>query len=242
MSLHRTLALSDHILARCMRAAYRWITNFSVPAPRIVFWPLLTIFLVLRHSWYFLYRVFVCEPVFKAYCRTYGKNVHTGVYIHWVQGSGDLVLGNDVTVDGKCCFTFAARLVDRPTLSIGDHSDIGHGCTFTVGDRITIGRHCMIASGVLMFDSPGHPLDPVMRRAGMPPERTAVRPIIIEDNVWIGTGAAIFPGVRIGKNSVVAARSVVISDVPENVVVAGNPARKTISLESDLNASIRTAS
>jgi acetyltransferase-like isoleucine patch superfamily enzyme len=233
MSLYRTLALSDRPFARFVRATYRWIANFSLPAPRLIFAPLLAVVLLVRQTWYFLYRVFVCEPLFKTYCRTYGKNVHTGVFLHWIQGSGDLILGDNVTIDGKCSFSFAARFVERPTLTIGDNSGIGHACSFVIGDRISIGKHCRIASGVLLFDSPGHPIEPHLRQAGMPPDPSAVRPIIIEDNVWIGTSAVIFPGVRVGENSVIAAGAVVTSDVPPNVVVAGNPARKTMSLDPE---------
>lgn len=50
-------------------------------------------------------------------------------------------------------------------------------------------------------------------------------PVTIGDNVWIGGGVSIIPGVNIGKNSVIAAGSVVIRDIPENVVAAGNPCK-----------------
>ena len=53
-----------------------------------------------------------------------------------------------------------------------------------------------------------------------------VRAITIGDNVWIGSGSVIFPGVTIGDNSIVAYGAVVMTSVPENVVVAGNPARQ----------------
>jgi acetyltransferase-like isoleucine patch superfamily enzyme len=51
------------------------------------------------------------------------------------------------------------------------------------------------------------------------------KPVIIEENVWIGANAVILPGVKIGKNSIVGAGSIVTKDVEENVIVAGNPAR-----------------
>ena len=67
----------------------------------------------------------------------------------------------------------------------------------------------------------GHPLDAEERIAG---EEYAF-PVTIGDNVWIGGGVSIIGGVTIGKNSVVAAGSVVIRDVPPDTLVAGNPAR-----------------
>ena len=109
--------------------------------------------------------MFVAEPLIKGYCKSYGKNFHTGSYVHWIQGKGDLIVGDDVLIDGKCNITFAATLHDRPTLRIGDRTVIGHGSSMVVAREITIGADCLIAGGVWMFDSPGHPSDPDDRKA-----------------------------------------------------------------------------
>jgi len=93
----------------------------------------------------------------------------------------------------------------------------------------------MISGGTAMFDSNGHPSDPAARLAGLPPDPAEVRPIEIGDNVWIGQGAMIHPGVRIGDGSIVAARSVVRSRVRPYTVVAGNPARKIADLPAPPN-------
>jgi maltose O-acetyltransferase len=66
----------------------------------------------------------------------------------------------------------------------------------------------------------------VARQAGAPVADDEVRPVVIEDNVWLGYQSVIMPGVTIGKNSVVAFGSVVTSDVPPNTLALGNPARK----------------
>ena len=58
-------------------------------------------------------------------------------------------------------------------------------------------------------------------------------PVVIESNVWIGEGSAILPGVRIGKNSIVGANSVVTKDIPPNSVVGGVPARVIRTLATD---------
>jgi carbonic anhydrase/acetyltransferase-like protein (isoleucine patch superfamily) len=230
MNLYRSVAISDHRLARLARRLHRKVINLSIPAPKLIFTPLLWIVLAARETWYFIYRVFFCEPLFKAYCRQVGMNLHTDASLHWVRGKGDIVIGDNVTVDGKCYFLFAARFSGAPTLTIGDNAGIGHGCQFTVGKRIAIGKYCRIGSSVVMFDSPGHPLDPGKRLAGLPPAPEDVRPITIGNNVWIGSGAIIFPGVSIGDNSVVAPASLVMSDVSPDVVVAGSPARKMLAI------------
>jgi len=199
----------------------------------LIAWPVLQAVLFIRAIYYFVVRVAICEPLFKAYCKSYGRGLRTGVYFHWVQGRGELIIGNDVHIDGKCSFSFAARYSETPTLIIGDHSGIGYGCSFGIGKQIKIGSNCRIAMDVQMFDSPGHPADPESRLAGMPPSSEEVRPITVGDNVWIGLRSIIYPGVSIGDNSVIAAGSVVMSNVPANTLVAGNPARQVRSLATD---------
>jgi acetyltransferase-like isoleucine patch superfamily enzyme len=229
---HRFVTTSNHPLARFGRRMYRGIKGLSVPAPRLVAKPLLWGFLTMRFVYYFLMRTFVCEPLFKAYCKQYGRHLHTGVYVHWVMGKGDLILGDHVRIDGKCSFLFSSRYTECPTLEIGDHTYVGHNCSFTVGKRISIGRHCLIAGGTIMFDSNGHPTDPAARLAHLPPKPEEVRPIEIGDNVWIGMNAMIHPGVKIGEGSVVSANSVVRTAVLPYTIVAGNPARKVADLAS----------
>jgi acetyltransferase-like isoleucine patch superfamily enzyme len=223
---YKALATSDHWFPRMLRWGRRAVKHFNVPAPRALTIPLLYTVLAVRAVYYFIARVFVCEPLFKAYCASYGRNVHTGVFLHWVQGRGDLIVGDDVIVDGKCDFSFAARFSNRPTLIIDSNTVIGHGCSFVIGKQISIGRHCLIAGSVRIIDSPGHPTDPVARQAGAPATDDEVRPVVIEDNVWIGFRSVVMPGVTIGRNSVVAVGSVVTTDVPPNTLVLGNPARK----------------
>jgi len=230
MKLRRYIAVSDHWFARLGRGIYRAVIRFSLPAPRVLTRPVLQLFLQARSIYYFLIRVLICEPLFKAYCASYGRNVRTGAYLHWVMGEGDIIIGDDVLIDGKSDFTFAARYSENPTLIIGDHCFIGHGCGFTVGKRITVGSHCLISGGVRMFDASGHPTDPVARRAGLPTPPDMVRPIVIGDNVWIGANATICPGVNIGEGSVVATESVVTKDIPPHTLVAGNPARQIRNL------------
>jgi len=191
---------------------------------------MLAIYLAVRQCYYVLVRLLICEPLFKAYCTQYGRGLRTGVFVHWVQGSGKLVLGDNVLVDGKCSFLFTVRYTKDPTLRVGDNTVIGHGCAFTVGRQIAIGKHCLLAPGVRMFDSPGHPTDPLLRKTGAPANAEDVRPIDIHDNVWIGAQSIVFPGVSVAEGSVVATGSAVMSDVPPYTMVAGNPARAVARL------------
>lgn len=85
---------------------------------------------------------------------------------------------------------------------------------------IRIGEDCQIGPNVQLLTST-HPIDPQPRRDKL----EAAAPITIEDNVWLGGGVIVCPGVTIGANSVIGAGSVVTKDIPAGVVAVGNPAR-----------------
>ena len=110
-------------------------------------------------------------------------------------------------------------------ITVGDNFYANFDCVFLDVCPITIGDNCMLAPRVCIFAAT-HPLDPTARNSG----RELGKPVTIGDNVWIGGGAVINPGVTIGNNVVVASGAVVTKDVPDNVVVGGNPAKiiKTI--------------
>jgi maltose O-acetyltransferase len=115
--------------------------------------------------------------------------------------------------------------VARPILddllgSIAPDAHINFGLTALDVAPITIGRDVQMGPNVQLL-TPTHPLDPQQRRDKL----ESAKPITIEDNVWIGGGAIVLPGVTVGKNSVVGAGAVVTRDVPPNTVAVGNPAR-----------------
>lgn len=224
-NLRRAVALGNSPATRLARDLYRALRRFHLPVPRIVGRPLSLAFNSVRGIYYGGVRLFVCEPLFKAACKSYGKNVRTGVFVHFIAGTGDIVVGDDANIDGKSAFVFGARFAERPLLEIGARTYIGHRCSFSVSTRISVGDDCYIATGCYFLDSPGHPLDPAGRLAHLPPDPDQVRPVIIGNNVWIGTEAMIMPGVTVGEGSVVAARAVVTKDVPAYSVVGGAPAR-----------------
>ncbi|MRX73804.1 acetyltransferase [Bacillus lacus] len=93
-------------------------------------------------------------------------------------------------------------------------------CVILDAAEVIIGENCMLAPGVHIYTAT-HPLHPVERNKG--PEYAF--PVKIGNNVWIGGGAIINPGVTIGDNAVIASGAVVTKDVPANVVVGGTPAK-----------------
>lgn len=105
-------------------------------------------------------------------------------------------------------------------IHIGARSFVNYGAVLLDVAPIMIGEDVQIGPNVQLL-TPTHPLDPELRRARW----EAARPITIGNNVWLGGGAIVLPGVTVGDNSVVGAGAVVTRDIPSNVVAVGNPAR-----------------
>jgi acetyltransferase-like isoleucine patch superfamily enzyme len=115
-------------------------------------------------------------------------------------------------------------------------------------DRITIGTHCLLSWGVVVCDS-WLPSDAtiecrqaMLRALASDPRRWLMpaeppRPVVLEDNVWIGFDSVVLPGVRIGEGAVVGCKSTVTADVAPYTIVAGNPARMIRSLDRGAVAS-----
>ncbi|MDI3387608.1 sugar O-acetyltransferase [Streptomyces sp. B-S-A8] len=134
----------------------------------------------------------------------------------------------------------AGTVLDELFAGVGEGVDlrpplyVDYGSNITVGARtfvnyhltaldvaaITIGEDCQIGPNVQLL-TPTHPVEPGPRRDKL----EAALPITIGDNVWLGGGVIVCPGVTIGDNSVIGAGAVVTKDVPAGVVAVGNPAR-----------------
>jgi maltose O-acetyltransferase len=111
-------------------------------------------------------------------------------------------------------------------IHIGDHVYLNLLCTILDCNEVHIGHHVMIGPAVQIYTA-AHLLQAEARIQGW----EVAKPIVIEDNVWLGGGAILLPGVRIGRNAVVGAGAVVSRSVPANTVVAGNPARVIREIE-----------
>ena len=103
---------------------------------------------------------------------------------------------------------------------LGNNVYANFGLTLVDDTDIYIGDSCMFGPNVVLATA-GHPIEPGLRREVYQYNL----PIRIGNNVWIGAGAVVLPGVTIGDNSVIGAGSVVTKDIPANVVAVGNPCR-----------------
>jgi acetyltransferase-like isoleucine patch superfamily enzyme len=119
---------------------------------------------------------------------------------------------------GNCQFYEGVRLEigKKAILQIGNGTYLNRNTIVVAETSVEIGKDCLIAWDVVIMDSDLHPiLGKVMEN----------KPVIIEDNVWIGCRTIILKGVRIGRGAIVAAGSVVTKDIPAYAIAAGVPAR-----------------
>lgn len=140
-----------------------------------------------------------------------------------------LILGQNVTL-----WRTSLAVEEGGQVEIGDYCYIANA-SLVCSERISIGQGVFIAGGVTIADADFHPVGPAARLAdtlalsplGNRKLRPAIRtrPVVIEDDVWIGYNAAILKGVTIGAGASIEPGAVVIEDVPAGSCVAGNPAK-----------------
>lgn len=154
------------------------------------------------------------NAVYPAGIELWGANIHAGRCLHLRAAKGHMI--RLATWDSG----------DRVgEIRIGDYVLISPGNQIIASEKISIGSNTMIASGCYISDSDWH--DTYDRTA----ELDKHAPIVLEENVWLGVHVIVAKGVTIGENSIIGAGSVVVSDIPANVVAAGNPAKVVKQLD-----------
>jgi acetyltransferase-like isoleucine patch superfamily enzyme len=209
--------------ARLAYRAAKKLRTFEMPAPRVIFLPVWYAHHGIRNVFRWITRSFYYQPMFRARCETVGRNLRVDLGAPYVYGDIRIRIGDDCTMNAISSFV-STSVGRNPVLEIGNKTYMGHRVSISVGSRVTIGSHVLIADNVFIADNPGHPLDAAKRRVqGVEPDQ--IRPVTIGDDVWIGHGCKIMPGVTIGEGSVVGAGSIVTRDVPPYTLVAGIPAK-----------------
>jgi maltose O-acetyltransferase len=122
-------------------------------------------------------------------------------------------VGKNVIVKDEVMF------VNPSKISIGDFTMIGERSYIRGGGRIVIGEYCQIANNVIIVTT-NHLTNSELYYGNIENQD-----VTIGNNVWIGSGAKIMPGVRVGDNSIIGAGAVVTKDVQRDVIVAGVPAK-----------------
>lgn len=123
-------------------------------------------------------------------------------------------LGKDCWIEPPIFFAYGNNV------SIGDNFYANFNLTLVDDGLIEIGNRVLLAPNVVLSTS-GHPLDPELRGTG----QQYSFPIVLKDDVWLGSGVIVNPGITIGKGSVIGAGSVVTADIPPGVVAVGSPCK-----------------
>ncbi len=162
---------------------------------------------------------------------TVGKGHETKGMLY-IRNKGSITIGDHVRINSSAKSN-PIGAGDRTYFQVlrGGKVTIGHdtgisNCAITCASEVKIGNYVRIGSGVKIYDTDFHSLNPLERTA-KPEKTTAVtKPVIVEDYAFLGAGSYILKGVTIGKYSVVGAGSVVTKSIPAGEIWAGNPARK----------------
>ena len=155
-----------------------------------------------------------------------GESVHFNVPVR-VNGKGSVKLFEKVALgyskairSGSGTVLLQAR--DRNSvIIIGAGTKTSNNISIVARERIEVGENCLIGDSVTIIDSDFHEICPTKRHAGFGP----TVPVIINDNVWLGSRVQVMKGVTIGSGTVIAAGSVVTKSLPANVVAGGVPAK-----------------
>ncbi len=142
---------------------------------------------------------------------------------------------------GKNCEIFGILYsMDNGKITIGDYTEIREHSFVGSVDNVKIGNYVIISNNVKIYDNNNHPTDPEIRKQmcinGFYGDawrwtHAERKPVIIEDNVWIGERTTILKGVKIGEGAIIGCNSVVTKDVSPYTIAAGNPAKEVKKIE-----------
>jgi acetyltransferase-like isoleucine patch superfamily enzyme len=175
-----------------------------------------------RSLFYSIRNKFYYEPMLRYRCTSVGKGIRLDGDIPLIIGGGRIVIGDYVSIGNNGAWFVSPNLFDCPELIIGNNTTINYRVGISVECKVEIGNHCAIAGETMIFDNTSHALHYGNDRRMT---KEDVAPVRIGDHVWVGTRSIIMKGVTIGHGAVVAACSVVTSDVPPMTLVGGNPAK-----------------
>lgn len=154
-------------------------------------------------------------------------NIFNKLY-YFLHPKGVIEIGDNFTFSTGSNFNQLSRnirgsiyVAEHAVLKIGDNVGISSCCIWAT-DSITIGNHVNIGADTLILDTDAHQLDWKERRKG---GRRSSKPIVIEDDAFIGTRCIILKGVTVGARSVIGAGSVVSNSIPSDCIAAGNPCK-----------------
>ena len=171
----------------------------------------------------------------KRHFKSVGKNFYIGFPYNSICGLKYISIGNDCHIE-KNCFLGAIdhweKDIFKPEIKIGNNFNMNFNCQITAINKIVIGDNVLAGSKVYITDHFHGNI--TKEEINIPPIKRGLfskGPVIIGNNVWIGSGVIILPNVTIGDNCIIGANSVVTKSFEKNSVIAGNPARLIKTLQ-----------
>jgi len=221
---------SPHPAARAITSLWLYLRTFTLPPVQLIYIPAGWLHRALFSLWHGFMRICYWTPSFRARIGGSAERLYLYNGMPQLIGPLNISIGHDCSISGHStlCGRWASQ--HTPALMIGNDVAIGWQTSICVGNRIVLGDRVKIAGQCMLAGYPGHPLAAEARARGLPDDEDQVGDVIIENDVWLGTGVKVLAGVHIGRGAVIAAGSVVTRDIPANVLAAGVPARPVRSL------------
>jgi len=234
VNIKQKIKSRDTVLTNYIYKFAKYIITFDMPPIKIVHIPIHILFSGMSEFIGYLFRIFYWKPVFILRLKNHPKRMnYYGSGLPYIKGDIDIVIGDDCRISAQVCMIGRSGNSQTPKLIIGNNVGIGWRTGIYVGRKIIIGDNVRIAGESSLSGYSGHPLDAEARARGEADTEDQVRTIILEDNVWLARGVTVNAGVRIGKNTVVAAGSVVTKDLPADVLAGGVPCKVIRKLSGD---------
>lgn len=225
----------NHPLARAIRLSHQRSRHFEIPALRCLYLPLRLLHASVNQLWSTLTRVLYWTPMFKTRLSRStdypGDRLNLFCGMPQVLGALNVKVGSDCRISGQTTFSGRWSSRETPLLQIGNNVGISWQTTIAVGSKVILKDNVRMGGRVFLAGYPGHPIDPVQRAKGLPDKDDQVGDIILEEDVWLGSGVTVTRGVTIGRGTIVAAGSIVTHDLPSYVIAAGYPAKVVRKLD-----------
>jgi acetyltransferase-like isoleucine patch superfamily enzyme len=197
------------------------------------------LYFTIKNDLYIYLTTFLSQISCRLNSITYGRNLlFIGLPLIYKHKEASILLGDNVVLCSNTRFNLAginhrvilAAVKENSKISIGNYTGIS-GAVIHARNSIQIGNYVSIGANAKIFDHDFHSPDYLVRRVDLEKRTvdlqkgTITKPVIIEDDVWIGAHSIILKGVKIGRAAIIGAGSVVTRDIPPFTIWAGNPAK-----------------
>ena len=216
---------SDAPAAQFVRQGWRFVRYFEIPSISAIHGNIYRLHQGITGLIGWLARVLYWTPLFQSQLVKPAQRLYLYGGLPLITGPLDIEIGSDCRISAATTFSGRWSGHQQPRLVVGTNVGIGWQTTIAVGRNVILGDNVRIAGRSFLAGYPGHPIDAEKRAAGLPDTDDQIGDIVLEKDVWLGTGVIVSGGVTIGQGTIVASGSVVTTDLPPHCLAAGVPAK-----------------